>query len=419
MLAVIGSEEFSEFGGKEASEEVESILGLPFLWHVGHVDVLLDGFTQIFEILVHLVALFGLLELLSELVDTCSLVSLAEVVEGLGVVLSPVRLLELLELLFDIVGFSFDDLDGFVVDVDAVVGLSDVLVESLEEIIHFFIELLALWTGGEVLIELVKGLSLLGLGKLIERVSEVLNWLGILDLVPGLLDIGELFFDFLDAIVFNLDLESVCQVHAFWNIGDLDVFLQRCIKFLELSLKSVPLSRLTEFIDTLSKFFSLWSCSSLLESGIKLCLPLGVLDRFQLLTNIFTLLLNLLKSIVVNMDASLGLMDVGLQSFSKFLPFFQKLLTLRGSQESSIKLLEFLNLWGVSPLLEVFLDSSDRFGVLDGLGSSGDIGELFLDFLLALWGDINLKHLSLRVLPFLWYISDFDILLNGILQSFD
>ena len=80
--------------------------------------------------------------------------------EGLIVVLGPVGLLEFLELGFDIISLILDVIEGFVVDVDTIISLLDVMAECFEEFTDLFIEFLTLWGSSELLIELFKMSSL-------------------------------------------------------------------------------------------------------------------------------------------------------------------------------------------------------------------------------------------------------------------
>ena len=74
--------------------------------------------------------------------------------EGFIVVLGPVGLFEFLELGFDIIGLILDVIEGFVVDVDTIWSLLDVMSECLEEFTDLVIEFLTLWGSSELLIEL-------------------------------------------------------------------------------------------------------------------------------------------------------------------------------------------------------------------------------------------------------------------------
>jgi hypothetical protein len=80
--------------------------------------------------------------------------------EGFIVVLGPVGLLEFLELGFDIISLILDVIEGFVVDVDTIWSLLDVMSECLEEFTDLVIEFLTLWGSSELLIELFKMSSL-------------------------------------------------------------------------------------------------------------------------------------------------------------------------------------------------------------------------------------------------------------------
>jgi len=74
--------------------------------------------------------------------------------EGIIVVLGPVGLFEFLELGFDIISLIFDVFEGFVLDVDTIWSLLDVMSECLEEFTDLVIEFLTLWGSSELLIEL-------------------------------------------------------------------------------------------------------------------------------------------------------------------------------------------------------------------------------------------------------------------------
>lgn len=80
--------------------------------------------------------------------------------EGFIVVLGPVGLLEFLELGFDIICLIFDVFEGFVLDVDTIWSLLDVMSECIEEFTDLVIEFLTFWGSSELLIELFKMSSL-------------------------------------------------------------------------------------------------------------------------------------------------------------------------------------------------------------------------------------------------------------------
>jgi len=80
--------------------------------------------------------------------------------ESFIVVLGPVGLLEFLELGFDIISLIFDVFEGFVLDVDTIWSLLDVMSECIEEFTDLVIEFLTFWGSSELLIELLKMSSL-------------------------------------------------------------------------------------------------------------------------------------------------------------------------------------------------------------------------------------------------------------------
>ena len=135
------------------------------------MHVLLNGVTEIFEGLLQLLSFLGLFKFFSELFGAGSLPSLAEVVEGNFVVLSPVRLLECFKFLFDIVGLILDDLNGLVVNMETILSLSNMLFKSLVEIFNLFSKLLSFRTISEFLIKLVNCLGLLCVCKIIESLT--------------------------------------------------------------------------------------------------------------------------------------------------------------------------------------------------------------------------------------------------------
>ena len=87
---------------------------------------------------------------------------------------------------------------------------------------------------------------------------------------------------------------------------------------------------------------------------------------------------------------SVGLLvvvDVLLEEFSNIFPLSNESLTLWGSKEGLVELLDVLHLFGVEPSLEGCLKVSDWCRVLDLHGNVLDVSGFSLDGSLSSWGD--------------------------------
>lgn len=381
------------------------------------MDVLLKGFVEILQLFAHLLTLWGLPELLPGLADLGSLLSFSEIVEGLVIFTSPVRLLELLELSIDVVGLSLDDVKSLVVNMDAVVGFLDVLIKGLEEFVDFFIKLLSLGRLGESLVKLTEVLGLFSLTQLLNCMSEVLDWLRVSDLSPLGLNIIDLFLDILDAIIIDFDSKVVGQ-EFFWKIGHFDVLSEGVIKLLKLSLKSLPFLGFLHSLNIMADALSLLVRYCLFPCIIVFFTPLRLSELFKLIVNILRFVVDDLESIVVNFDASFSLVDVSFQSMSEFSPFLHELFTLLSLKVLVVKLSDLLSFIRVSPSPNTSLDSFTCFAVSNSLGSTSNISKLLFDFLFTLGSYFKCVH-GLGILPFLGNVSNLDVLLDGVLKLFD
>jgi len=339
---------------------------------------------------------------------------LTECFEGVMVVLCPVSLLKFLELLLDIIGLILNDLDTFVVDMDAIVSLLDVCLKGFEEFLNLILEFLTLFRLSEIFVKSFKLLSLFSLAQFIESFANVVNWLAVLNMIPGELNIVPFLLDGSSTLLVDLNLEQFSVVlPVLWDIRDLDVLLERSVKFLELFLQHVPLLRLSEIVDGMSELLSLFGLESFLPGDVIFLSPMGMLQFLVHVSDVLGLIFDDLDTFVVDVDAIWSLLDVLLESLTEFLPLFHELLTLWGFEELLVKLLNCLNLISVSPLLKASLNTLDWLRVFDLLGSMFDIVEFFLNFIGAGFSNLDLEQV-LVMLPLLWDISDLDVLLDGL-----
>lgn len=394
----------------------EEHIFLPVLWDVRDFDVLINGLVQFMELLAESLSLMGVLEVLEVMLEIGGLFGVFEVSEGSIVLAWPLGLLEMLELLVDVHKFIFDIFHMGVVDVDTVWSLLDVLLESAEEFVNLLLEILTIFRSHEFSIEFLKITGLLGVGQSLSGVSNSLDWFGVLNGLPDVLNVVELLLNGILTSLIDLNLEEISVVlPVLWNIRDLYVLLESSIEILELSLKLVPLSRLSELVEGMSDFLGLWSLESFLPCDVVFLAPLGFTHFLVGITKILGLLLDGLDTLVIDMDAIWSLLDVLLESLSEFLPVLHESLTFWRLQELLVEGLESLNLLSLTPVFESVSYSLDWLGVLDGLTSLHDIVEFLLDDFLSSWVDLNFEKVSV-FLPVLWDIRDMDLLLDGVLE---
>jgi len=190
-----------------------------------------------------------------------------------------------------------------------------------------------------------------------EGFSESLNWLAVLNLLQGGLDIIELGFDSLLASCIDLNLEKVSLVlPVLWNIRDLDVLAESLVEFLELLLEHLPLSRFSELVHGVSEILSLWSFESCLPGGVVRFTPLGILKVLVFVSEIIGLILDFLDTLVVDVEAIWSIFNVLLESLSELLPVAHELLTLWGSEELLIEFINSLDLFGGCPVFDRLME---------------------------------------------------------------
>ena len=129
----------------------------------------------------------------------------------------------------------------------------------------------------------------------------------------------------------------------------------------------------------------------LMPGGIIGLLPLGTVEHLVLVFDIVHLVLDDLHTSVVDVETSLGLLDVLLESKSEVLPLSHELLTLWGGKEFLVELLEGGDLLGAVQSLEGVLDVSGWLGVSDLLEGWLDIVGLVFDLSLSGLGDSDLE----------------------------
>merc|ERR1719375_538901 len=97
------------------------------------------------------------------------------------------------------------------------------------------------------------------MAQLLESIANGLNWLAVLNFIPGVLNIVPFLLDGSSTSFVDLNLEQISLVlPVLWDIRDLDVLMDRSVKFLELLLQHVPLLRLSEIVKGMSKILSLF-----------------------------------------------------------------------------------------------------------------------------------------------------------------
>jgi len=327
------------------------------LWDVADLNVIFDSLAEFVKLFIQHLSLVGVFEFVERIVEVVGFFSVTESFEGIFVVLCPVRLLKFLELLLDIIGLILNDLDTFVVDMDAIFSLLDVCLKGFEEFVNLFLEFFTLWRVCKLIIKFFKMLSLFSLAQFLESLANVVNWLALLNFRPGVLNIVPFLLDGSSTLLVDLNLEQFSVVlPVLWDIRDLDVLLERSVKFLELLLQHVPLLRLSEIVDGVSEFLSLWGLESFLPGGVISLSPFGMLQILVHVCDVIGLIFDDLDSFVVDVDAIWSLLDVLLESLTEFLPLFHEFLTLWGFEELLVKSFNCFNLISVSPFPKASLN---------------------------------------------------------------
>jgi hypothetical protein len=176
-------------------------------------------------------SLLGVFEFVERFVEVVGFWGLTECFEGIMVVLCPVSLLKFLELLLDIIGLILNDLDTFVVDMDAIVSLLDVCLKGFEEFVNLILEFLTLFRLSEIFVKSSECLSFISFSQLFKRDFNLLDWLSVLNFLHGILDIFKLILNSLSSCSNDLNLKHFHLIFPiFWDIRQLKNSIKRNVK---------------------------------------------------------------------------------------------------------------------------------------------------------------------------------------------
>lgn len=374
----------------------KSKLVIDLLWKISDLDVGLEGKIELLKLLGKSLPLSRLGEGLESSSERLGLWGSGGLLPGGIVGFLPLGSLEHLVLVLDIIGLVLDDLDTLVVDVDTVLGLLDVLLKGLTEVLPLSHELLTLWGGKEFLVEGLDGLDLIGMSPSLEGAFEVSDGSGILDLVHGLTNIVEFLLDGSLSLWGDGDLEEVLLIlPVVWDIGDLDVLLDLVLDVNDFLVESLTLIGVSEGLDSSDELLSVLGLEGSLPSSLVGLVPLGAIELLVLVGNIAELIGEFIHVLIWEVDTVLVVVEVLIKDVSNIHPLVNELLTLWGSHESLVNLLDVGDLLGHGELLEGVLEVSGRSGVLDRLGGLLNIGDFLLDLSLAGLGDSDLEEVNL------------------------
>ena len=180
-----------------------------------------------------------------------------------------------------------------------------------------------------------------------------------------------------------------------WDIGNLNVVVERFSEFLHLLLEGSTLSGFLEGLGSSLKGLGLSVGDSSTPSLLVFLGPVGVLEVLVLVGNIIELILEVLEGSVINMEAAVVVVDGTIEALEDILPLSNEFLSLWGSNELLVEGLEVLNLSRLSPSLEGSSKVSDWSGVLDGTPHVLNIGPFLLDGLFVVDGDLEHVHVLL------------------------
>ena len=374
-------------------EEVSVVL--PVLWDIGDLDVFLESGIKILELSLKSGPLWRLLELVDGASESLSLWSLESSLMSLVVFHTPLGLANCLVGFTEVVSLLLDGLDTGVIDVDAVWSLLDVLLESLTEFLPVFHQLLTFWRLEELLVEFLESLDLFSLSPSLESVSNSLDWLGVLDVLSSANDIVEFLLDDFLSFWVDLNSEKVSVVlPLLWDVRDMDLILDGVLELSHLLLELLSSHRVLEVSASFLNAHSLLVVEGSMPSLLVGLSPLGLEESLISVSDIIDLTGELIHLVVWEMDTILGLLKVLLKDSADISPLLDHLLSEWRLHESLIDLLDVVDLLGVSPLLESVLELVHWLGVLDLLPDHFDVVGFFLNSLLTLGRDLNLKSVD-------------------------
>jgi len=198
-----------------------------------------------------------------------------------------------------------------------------------------------------------------------------------------------------------------------WDVGDLNVIVERLSELLKLLLEGFSLSGLLEALGTSLETLGLSVGDSLLPCfGVGL-VPFGSLKLLVLVSNIIELIFELCELGIVNVESLIVVIDGSIKRIANILPFLDKSLSLRRSDEFLVESLKGIDLHGPTPSLKGFTEVSDGSRMLNFIPCVLNISPFLLDGFLVMNSDLEEVHV---LLPLFWYISDLDVLLNGMIK---
>jgi len=200
---------------------------------------------------------------------------------------------------------------------------------------------------------------------------------------------------------------------VFWDVGDLNVIVERLSELFELLSEGFTLSRLLEALGASLETLGLSVGDSLLPCfGIGL-VPFGSLKLLVLIGNIIELIFEFLELGIVNVESLIVVIDGSIKSSANIPPFLDKFLSLRRSNEFLVELLKCLNLLGVTPSLKGASEVSDGSGIFNSIPCVLNISPFTLDGFLVVNGDLKKIHV---LFPLFWDISDLDVFFDSIIK---
>lgn len=175
-----------------------------------------------------------------------------------------------------------------------------------------------------------------------------------------------------------------------WNIGDLDVVVERFSELFEFGLKSFTFSGFLEALGASLNRLGLSIAGGSLPGGIVLGSPVGFLEVLVLVGDIIELILEVLEGSVVNVESGVVVVHGAIEALEDILPLSDEFLSLWGSNELLVESLEVVDLSRLSPSLEGRSEVSDWSGALDGTPNVLNISPFLFDGCFV--GDLNLEH---------------------------
>ena len=139
------------------SEKIHGVL--PSLWNVSDLHVLLEGLSEIVDILFESLTLCGSFEGFHSSSGGLGLLVAESSTIGLFELWLPFRLLKFLHLVFDILQFILNLLKAVIVDKDMIFARVDGFVESSKDIMPLSRQFLSVWGLKEFLLQFASSLS--------------------------------------------------------------------------------------------------------------------------------------------------------------------------------------------------------------------------------------------------------------------